>query len=56
MKNENEYHSLTEDKGVLKRIVKSSEGEIPKDNQEVEGNRIVNHSPLYRKIRKWRYF
>jgi hypothetical protein len=37
MINNNEYLALTEDKGVLKKLLKSGEGNIPKDNQEVEG-------------------
>jgi hypothetical protein len=41
MINNNEYLALTQDKGVLKRILKSGEGNNPKDNQEVEGIKYI---------------
>lgn len=38
MNNNNDYLPLTVDKLVLKKKIKSAEGgDLPKDNQEVEG-------------------
>jgi hypothetical protein len=51
MNSQNEFSHLTDDKGILKKVIKSGEGEHPKDNQEVEGIRnSFIFSSLYREI------